>query len=108
MLTYGTVISQFCLHYTRLAAFYQMENAVCFCSDVNGPRRELGYEYHNDEWNDPSKANLKAVLLNNGKENPSMPVAHNWHKGNAQVYGSSTNATNTLYNSHKWSMYIET
>ena len=41
--------------------------------------KELGLEHDPDEWRlfiDSSKASLKAVLLHNVNQNPSVPVAH--------------------------------
>lgn len=40
---------------------------------------ELEFEYKSEEWRlfiDGSNASLKAVLLHNGNEKPSVPVAH--------------------------------
>ena len=52
---------------------------MCFCTDVNSLMKELSYEHNSDEWRifiDSSKHRLKAVLLHNGNENPSVPVTH--------------------------------
>lgn len=62
-----------------MAAFYAMQNNVCFCTDIAGLMNELGYEHAANEWRlfiDSSKASLKAVLLHHGNEKPSIPVAH--------------------------------
>jgi hypothetical protein len=79
LLAEGTTISHFRVRHAKFAAFYETENNVCFCTDVSGLMRELGYEHHPDEWRlfiDSSKSSLKAVLLNNGNIKPSVPVAH--------------------------------
>jgi len=79
LLAEGTRISHFRVRHAKLARFYETENDVCFCIDVNGLMRELGYEHHPDEWRlfvDSSKSSLKAVLLHIGNEMPSVPVVH--------------------------------
>ena len=79
LLREDTKISFYRERHAILASFYQMEEDICFCSDVNGLMGELGYEHVSDEWRlfiDSSKASLKAVLLHNGNQRPSVPIAH--------------------------------
>ncbi|GBL75729.1 hypothetical protein AVEN_155031-1 [Araneus ventricosus] len=50
-----------------------------FCCDTDGLLKELRVAHEPNEWRlfiDASKLSLKAVLLNNGNELPSIPVAH--------------------------------
>src|SRR5277367_1025771 len=56
-----------------------MKEAVCVFVDIDGLVTHLGFEHIPEEWRlfiDSSKASLKAVLLHNGTEKPSIPVAH--------------------------------
>ena len=34
----------------NLSALYQLANDVCFCTDVNGLKQQLGYEHTPNEW----------------------------------------------------------
>jgi hypothetical protein len=50
-----------------------------FCYDVNGVMTALGIKYDPQEWRlfiDSSRLSLKAVLLHNGNQHPSIPVGH--------------------------------
>ena len=52
---------------------------MCYCSNIDGLFEALESEHHSNEWRlfiDSSKASLKAVLLNNGNENPSILLIH--------------------------------
>ena len=62
-----------------LSSFYSQEESVYFCNDISSLMQEIGCCYDLSEWRlftDSSKASLKAVLLHNGNEKPSIPVAH--------------------------------
>ena len=54
-----------------------------FCYDVDGLRNALGIKYDLQEWHlvfiDSSKLGLKAMLLHNGNQHPSIPVRHAVH-----------------------------
>lgn len=59
--------------------FFKMQDGVCFCHNIDGLLAELGIEHKVDEWRlfiNASNASLKAVLLHNGNEKPSLPIAH--------------------------------
>jgi len=74
-----TTTPHFRYRHKELATYYKLENDICFCTDVNGLMRNLGCEYVPDQWRlfiDSSKASLKAVLVHNGNEKPSVPIAH--------------------------------
>ena len=79
LLQEGTKISHFRDRHSALAAFYRMENDICFCTDIDGLMSELGYKHEVDEWRlfiDSGKISLKAVLIHNGNQKPSVPLAH--------------------------------
>ena len=102
----GTKISHFRDRHIPLAAFYHMENDVCYCTDINGLMNELGYEHVPDEWRlfiDSSKLSLKAVLLHNGNQNPSVPVAH--AVGMKETYESMEILLKVVnYRNHQWNI----
>jgi len=53
-----------------------------FLYDVDGLMNALGIKHDRQEWRlfiDSSKLSLKAVLLHNGNQHPSMPVGHAVH-----------------------------
>ncbi|CAK9816550.1 hypothetical protein ANTQUA_LOCUS8999 [Anthophora quadrimaculata] len=61
------------------AKYYTTTHEICFCKDIPGLFDELGQPYSAKEWRlfvDSSKESLKAVLLHNGNEKPSIPIAH--------------------------------
>lgn len=59
--------------------FYTTKDNICFCKDIPGLFKELNHPYNSKEWRlfiDSSKESLKGVLLHNGNEKPSIPIAH--------------------------------
>lgn len=61
------------------ARYYTTKDNICFCKDIPGLFEELEQPYNANEWRlfvDSSKESLKAVLLHNGNEKPSIPIAH--------------------------------
>jgi hypothetical protein len=72
-------VTAFRSRHIKLASYYRMSDEVCFCADINGLMEELGYEHHPEDWRlfiDSGKESLKCVLLHNGNEKPSVPLAH--------------------------------
>lgn len=62
-----------------LSPFFLKENSICYCRDIDGLMLSLGFEHKPNEWRlfiDGSTESLKAVLLHNGNEKPSIPIAH--------------------------------
>jgi hypothetical protein len=106
LLRHGTKISVFSDRHSILASFYQMKGYICFCNDVNGLTGELGCEYVSDEWRlfiDSSKASLKAVLLHNGNQKPSVPVAH--AAGLKETYESMETLLKLIrFADHQWNL----
>ena len=63
-------------------AFFAKEDDLVFCYNVDGLINDLGINYDPQEWRlflDSSKLCLKAVLLRNGNQHPSVPVRHAVH-----------------------------
>ena len=53
-----------------------------FCYDVDDLMNVLGIKHDPQEWRlfiDSSKLSLKAALLHNGNQHPSIPVEHAVH-----------------------------
>jgi predicted esterase len=62
--------------------FFRKEDNLVFCYDVDGLLNALGITHDPQEWRlfiDSSKLSLKAVLLHNGNQHPSIPVGHAVH-----------------------------
>lgn len=75
----STKISNFRSRHMQFSSFYSQEDNVCFCNDISGLMQWLAVvmiQVNEDFFIDSSKASLKAVLLNNGNEKPSIPIAH--------------------------------
>ena len=55
-----------------------MLESVCYCSNTNGLFESIGADHHPTKrlFIDSSRANLKAVLLHNEGEMPSVPLVH--------------------------------
>lgn len=62
--------------------FYNVADALCYCSNVLGLFHEIGITHNANDWRlfiDSSSRSLKAVLLHNGNVYPSIPIAHSVH-----------------------------
>ncbi|GBM98118.1 hypothetical protein AVEN_229764-1 [Araneus ventricosus] len=60
-------------------SFFKKEESIVFYWDIDGLLKELHIAHEPNEWRlftVTLKLSLKAVLLNNGNELPSIPVAH--------------------------------
>jgi hypothetical protein len=60
-------------------SYFTNINSITFCCNVTGLMQDLFGEYDSTEWRlfiDGSVKSLIAVLLHNGNEKPSVPVAH--------------------------------
>ena len=61
-----------------LASFFDMENKLCYCTNIPGLFTSLGLPHNPSDWRlfiDSSKRSLKGVLLHNGNKYPSIPIA---------------------------------
>jgi hypothetical protein len=106
LLQKGTTTSHFRDRHKQLVTYYKLENDICFCTDVNALMLKLGCEYVPDQWRlfiDSSKASLKAVLLHNGNEKPSVPIAH--AVGLKETYDSMKLILKVInYSEHNWNI----
>ena len=64
------------------SCYFAVEESLCYCSNINGLFSAIGFQYEPKEWRlfmDSSKSILKAVLLHNGNQYPSIPVPYSVH-----------------------------
>ena len=83
LLEAGTKISSFRDRHKTLSSYFETQDGICFCRNINGLMNELGYQHSPVDWRlfiDSSKVSLKAVLLHNNNSKPSIPVAHSTSK----------------------------
>ena len=62
-----------------LTTYFSSQDTLIYCNDVDGLMRAFGHEHQPENWRlfiDSNKPSLKVVLLHNGNEYPSIPVAH--------------------------------
>ena len=65
-----------------LAFFFNIENKLCYCTNIPGLFTSLGLPHNPSDWRlfiDSSKRRIKGVLLHNGNKYPSIPIAHSVH-----------------------------
>jgi len=65
-----------------LVQFFNMERDLCACTDIDGLMHKLNMNHNPLDWPPfigSSKLSLKAVLLHNGNNLPSIPVGHSVH-----------------------------
>lgn len=61
------------------SAFFSFYESLCYCNDIEGLFDLIGIVHVAEEWRlfiDSSSTSLKAVLLHNGNQYPSLPIAH--------------------------------
>ena len=84
--------------------FFSQHDNLVYCNDVNALLQALGQQHKPEEWRlfiDASKLSLKAVLLHNGNEYPSVPLAYGAYM--KESYESMKLLLNTInYNKYKW------
>lgn len=79
LLAPGTTFSWYRDRETEYIPFFAEDDELTYCHDINGLMMKLGLSYDPCQWRlfiDSSKRSLKAVLLHNGNEYASIPVAH--------------------------------
>lgn len=62
-----------------LSQFYNIEDSCCYCTDIDSLMEVLGYKHIKEEWRlfiDSSQTSLKAILLHNGNNYPSVPLLY--------------------------------
>ncbi|EZA54307.1 hypothetical protein X777_06137 [Ooceraea biroi] len=86
--------------------FFSETNDLVYCNNVDGLMEKLGLEYHASEWRffiDSSKRSLKGVLLHNGNQYASIPIAHSVHL--SESYGNLEKVLVAVkYEQHQWKL----
>ena len=108
LLQKGVNITTFRKRHYDLAVFFHSEEDICYCTDIYGLMNSLDHQYESSDWRlfiDSNKTSLKAVLLRNGNQKPSVPVAYS--KKTKETFKRSYESMKHLlacirYHDHKW------
>lgn len=63
----------------ELTKFFLKQDSLCYCIDIDALMALIGFKHEPKEWRlfiDGSTDSLKAALLHNGNEKPTIPLAH--------------------------------
>jgi hypothetical protein len=106
LLDEGVSVSTFRSRHKDLEKYFRKEGDLVSCINVDGLMTALGLKHNPQDWRlfiDSSKLSLKAVLLHNGNDLPSIPVAYAAHM--KETYLNIGNVLKSInYSSHKWSI----
>lgn len=109
-LSSGTKVTFYRKREKDLLQFFQSENDIVFCSDVQGLILAMGLpEYKPNEWRlfiDSCKRSLKCVLLHNGNKYGSLPIAHST-KLKEEYQNISLLLQKIKYDEHHWSICVD-
>lgn len=104
LLKHDVKISQYRQRQKDLLPFFEKKENLVVCSDVNGLMNCLNLDHTPSEWRlfiDSSKLSLKAVLLHNGNQLPSIPIGHAVHMKETYI-NMKTLLQSIKYEQHKW------
>lgn len=82
LLAKGTTFSWYRNREMEFKQFFSKEGPLVFCNNISGLIQYFGKYYDMNEWRlfiDSSKRSLKGVLLHNGNQLASIPIAHSVH-----------------------------
>ncbi|KAK2578077.1 hypothetical protein KPH14_001025 [Odynerus spinipes] len=106
LLSSDTKVSVFRNRNQGFEEFFTTEKDLCYCHDVQSLFTQLGFLHKPKDWRlfiDSSKKSLKAVLLHNGNEYPSVPVAYGSKlKESYELFEVMLNKIN--YYRYKWNV----
>lgn len=106
LLDNNTRISVYRKRQQCLSSFFSMEGSLCYCNNVKDLFENLDLPYEPSEWRlfiDGSKISLKGVLLHNGNNLPSIPVAYAVHM--KESYQSMSLLLGQIgYRLHQWNI----
>ena len=104
LLQKGVSITSFRKRHADLAPYFRLEGDTCYCNDINGLMESMDQQYEASEWRlfvDSNKTSLKAVLLHNGNQKPSVPVAYSIKT--KETYEAMRHLLSCIdYEKHKW------
>jgi len=75
----GTNITVYRNRDKEFIQYFAVDNDLAYCCDVDGLMKCYDHDHKSDEWRlfiDSSASSLKAVLLHNGNQFPSLPVGY--------------------------------
>lgn len=106
LLDKGVKVSIYRKRQSPLTDFFAVEDDLVFCHDIPSLMTELNVQYTPDKWRlfiDSSKTSLKAVLLSNGNEHPSVPIGHSVNM--KETYDNLKMLLRCIkYDDHKWNI----
>src|SRR6218665_2553729 len=86
--------------------FFSRQDGLCFCNNVAGLFEAIGITCNPSEWRlfivDSSSRSLKAVLLHNGNNYQSLPMAHSVHLKEDYTSGKMLSALK--YDDYGWEL----
>lgn len=104
LLQSATSVSVFRSRQSDFSPFFDEDNTLCFCKDVNGLFEALSCMYKPEEWRlfiDSSILSLKGVLLHNTNMYPSIPIAYATQT--KETYSVMKQLLHSVqYNKHNW------
>lgn len=103
-LSADTNVTSYRKRHEKLGKYFSKKDSACFCHDIRGLFEEFGEPYDPSEWRlfiDSSKLSLKAVLLHQGNNKPSIPLVHAVNM--KESYESMAFILDLIcYNQHNW------
>ena len=82
LLDKSCLISRQRKRHETFSQYFTLREQLCYCHNVTGLFEQIGFSYSPQDWRlfiDSSCKSLKAVLLHNGNNYPSIPIAHSAH-----------------------------
>lgn len=93
----------------RLASFFEENDPITYCANIEGLFQELGQHYDPTEWRlfiDGSVDSLKAVLIHNGNKKPTLPLAYGFR--GKETYETMAKILRLIqYQKHKWKIFAD-
>ena len=90
-----------------LGSFFNMENKLCYCTNIPGLFTSLRLPQNHSDWRlfiDSPKWSLRGVLLHNGNKYPSIPVAQSVHL--KESYDNMELLLEAIkYSEYQWSLF---
>jgi hypothetical protein len=104
LLSPGTTFAWYREREKEVLKYFKGEENMIYCCDISGLINYFNLDYRPDEWRlfiDSSTKSLKGVLLNNGNQYGSIPLAHSVKM--KETYESiKCLLKNIKYDEHKW------
>ena len=106
LLNQNVNISMYRKREVRLVPNFTKDGDLVYCSDIPSLMGQLKLNYNTEDWRlfvDSFRISLKAVLLHNGNEKPSIPIAHAVHM--KETYENMRNLLQAIkYEQFQWSI----